>query len=201
MIIDAQSRIFGVVRANDSRHGTTDLVQVIDKHGLSQPAEIAAKLSDELAVVPSIVGIAIVRPGELTAVRFGPIEIAVFGEGGERFTHMRSLFQLWNSPQFCIGMGEYTRVSPSRAQRIARGHLRVDDEEEVATVTLPLDKTARWIVIATAICFHIIPPERLRAILRGTADEIAVDIRNWTIASGFEGTVSVVVVDLRMLGR
>jgi hypothetical protein len=199
MIMDSRSRVFGVVRANDSDPSTSDLARVVERHGLTRPSEIASLVSNDFAVVPSIVGVVVVGGGEMTAVRFGPVEIAVFGECGDRLMHMRSLFQLWNSPQFGIGAGEYTRVPPTRAERIVRGMLRVDDEEEVAPVSFPLEAAARWIVIATAVCFHVIPQERFRRILHGTADEVAIDIKNSAVASGFDGSISVVAIDLHKL--
>jgi hypothetical protein len=174
------------------------LAELIFTKHLAKLDDISAVLGDKLAVVPSILGIVLVERDEITVARVGAVEIAIFNATGDRLLYLRSGFQLVNSPQFKCGVSEYPRLSPTKAERVARGHLCVDDDEEVAPVSIPLADGSAWLVIASAICFHTISADKMRTIIaeRANPDLIAVDIRNRAVATNYDGNVSVAVVSL-----
>lgn len=86
------------------------------------------------------------------------------------------------------------------AESVLRGDIPSTWDEGL--VTMPsissIRSSGKWLVMASSICFQVVPPGEIQRILTTTAEvtAMAYDIRNLAVASGYTGNISVVVVDI-----
>ena len=203
--LNEKAGVYCIANGNDvtANKSITDLIR---KLGKKKPdvrkvfAELNPFLCDKTVVTPTCFCCAFVGNMTISSVRYGPVDIYLYDNKGEKIFSMANIHTpLSTSPDYPMGPCNFPDLEPSAAERALRGDIPSNwDDPLVALPSIPVGVTAKWLVMATSICFHVVPQDTIRQILTSPTDmdSMAGHIRNEALASNYTGNISVVVVDI-----